>query len=176
MELQRDPKNTVRSLEGPWGHSSNMKVLHVPQINSRWGLIPLHSLQSHPASPIKHIKWLNFVQPTPEIPQEHRPKSRGTPSSAQQLKESSVYPKSSRDESWFLGFDSRGMPTFDKHLMKRFLSAIGMWEDLEFAAWSGIDNEMTWLERRSDFPAVTWMQARLSSHKIKESLNPLWIL
>ena len=30
---------------------------------------------------------------------EHSPKSRGTPSSAQQLEESSVYPNSSRDES-----------------------------------------------------------------------------
>ena len=37
-------------------------------------------------------------------------------------------PKSSRDESWFPGFDSRGMPTFHKHLKRRLLSAIGIWE------------------------------------------------
>ena len=40
MELQRVPKNIVTSLEGPWGHRSNTKELRVPQINSRWEMIP----------------------------------------------------------------------------------------------------------------------------------------
>nr|CAI9694812.1 unnamed protein product [Rangifer tarandus platyrhynchus] len=49
--------------------------------------------------PIQHDRWLDFLQATPEMPREHCPKSRGTPTSAQQLEECSVYPKSSRDES-----------------------------------------------------------------------------
>ena len=52
----------------------------------------------------------------------------GTPSSAQQLEESSMYPKSSWDESWFPAFNSRGMPIIHKHLKRKLLSATGMWE------------------------------------------------
>ena len=44
----------------------------------------------------------------------------------------------------------------------------------EFAASSRVDTEMPWLLRSSDFPAVAWMQARLSSHKIKRCMNNLW--
>ena len=61
MELQRVPKNTVTSLEGTWGHRSKTKELRVPQVNSRWGPIPLHWLQSHPVFPIKQDKWLDFL-------------------------------------------------------------------------------------------------------------------
>ena len=40
MELQGFRKNTLTSLEGPWGHHNNKKELHVPQMNSTWELIP----------------------------------------------------------------------------------------------------------------------------------------
>ena len=53
MELQWVPKNTVTSLRRHWSHRSNKKKFCVPQINSRWGPIPLPWLQSHPAFPIK---------------------------------------------------------------------------------------------------------------------------
>ena len=39
-----------------------------------------------------------------------------------------MHTKSSRDESTFPGFNSRGMITFHKDLKRRFLSAIGMLE------------------------------------------------
>ena len=61
MELQRVPKNTVTRLEGDGGHRSKAKYLCVIQINSRGGQIPLHWIQHHPALPIKHDKWLDFL-------------------------------------------------------------------------------------------------------------------
>ena len=45
--------------------------------------------------------------------------------------------------------------------------------DPEFAASRAVDTKISWLERKSYFIAVTWMQAHLSSHKIKEYLNLL---
>ena len=48
---------------------------------------------------IKRERSLDFLDGTPGSPQEHCHTSRGTPSSAQQLENSPVYPKSSRDES-----------------------------------------------------------------------------
>ena len=44
---------------------------------------------------------------------------------------------------------------------------------LEFAASSGMDTEFPSLEARPDFPAVTQMQARVSSHNMKRCLKPL---
>ena len=42
--------------------------------------------------------------------------------------------------------------------------------DPEFAGLSRVP----WLKRRSDFPAVAWMHACFSSHKMKRCINPLW--
>ena len=50
--------------------------------------------------------------------------SRRTPNSAQQLEESSMYPKTSRNERWLSDFNTRRMRTFHKHLNKKLLSAI----------------------------------------------------
>ena len=47
--------------------------------------------------------------------------------------------------------------------------------DPEFAASSGMDTELPSLEVRPDFPAVTQMQAHVSSHNMKGCLNPLLI-
>ena len=44
----------------------------------------------------------------------------------------------------------------------------------EFATSRGVETERPWLERRPDFPSVASMQACLSSHKMKDYLNPLW--
>ena len=36
--------------------------------------------------------------------------------------------------------------------------------DPEFSDSSGVDTEIPWLEIRSDFPEVAWMQARVASY------------
>ena len=50
------------NLVGPWSHPSNTKDICVPQINSSSGRIPLRWLQSHPAFPIQHNRWLDFLK------------------------------------------------------------------------------------------------------------------
>ena len=76
----------------------------------------------------------------------------GTPSSAQQLEESSVYPKSSWDESWFPAFNSRGMPIIHKHLKRKLLSATGMWEGPWVCClkWNGHRDALT--RKKAAFP------------------------
>ena len=44
----------------------------------------------------------------------------------------------------------------------------------EFAASSGIDTKMPWIETRLYFPAEMWMQAHISSPIMKGCLNPWW--
>ena len=39
-----------------------------------------------------------------------------------------------------------------------------------------MDTEITCLDKRPDFLAVTSMQACISSHKVKGCLNPMWSL
>ena len=45
-----------------------MKHHGVAQINSRLSPISLHWLQSNSLFPIRHNKWLDFLQATNEIP------------------------------------------------------------------------------------------------------------
>ncbi|CAM9155824.1 unnamed protein product [Rangifer tarandus platyrhynchus] len=71
-QLERCPENTVPSLE----------EYELQHSNSR----------NAPCTP-------NRFETPPEMPREHCPKTRGTPTSAQQLEECPVYHKSSRDES-----------------------------------------------------------------------------
>ncbi|CAM9763492.1 unnamed protein product [Rangifer tarandus platyrhynchus] len=88
-KLQGCPENTVPSVEEHQLQHSNSR--NAPCTPNR--------LESHSPFPIQLDRWLDFLHETPGLPREHCPKCRGTPTSAQQLEECSVYPKSSRDES-----------------------------------------------------------------------------
>ena len=51
-ELQKIPRNTVKSLEETWCHSCNPRELCVPQIVSRWGPILILPLERNPDVPL----------------------------------------------------------------------------------------------------------------------------
>ena len=170
MELQRIPKNNLTSLEWHWCHQRNVKFFGVTksiQDEARHSCVGSSAI---PCSPCYKICGLSYFRQL----QRFCIKSRRTPISAQKLVESSMKAISSREESGFPGFYWRSRPTFHKHLKSTLHSAVGMWEGPEFAASSRVDTEMPWLFRRSDFPAVSWMQARLSSHKKKWCMNHFW--
>ena len=112
LELQRVPKKTITNLEGPWGHCRNMKELRVPKWNRDEARFPCIGSRTIPSSPSNMTSCLTSFRELQRFPRKHHPNTRGTPSSAQQLEESSVYPKSSQDKSCCPGFDSKGMPNF----------------------------------------------------------------
>ena len=66
-------------------HFNSRKIMSLT-LPARWGPIPLHCLQSKSVFPIKHRRRLDFLDGTPESPQEHCHKSRGTLKSPQQHK------------------------------------------------------------------------------------------
>ena len=68
MELQRFPEKSLRNLEEHGCYCRNMKHHGVSQINSIFSPISLHWLQSNSLFPIRHEKWLDFLQATNEIP------------------------------------------------------------------------------------------------------------
>ncbi|MEH8812354.1 hypothetical protein RAF84_27630, partial [Klebsiella pneumoniae] len=88
---------------------------------------PLHCVQSNSVLHITHERSLDFLDGTPEKPQEHCFKARGIdPEVTVATRKSSVDQKSTRDERLVPGFDSRGIPPYHKHLKRRLLSALGM--------------------------------------------------
>ena len=71
MEVQRVPKNNLRSLEWHWCHQRNMKLFGVTQINSRWRLTLLYCIWAIPHSPSSKTGGLSYfrqLQRFPDIP------------------------------------------------------------------------------------------------------------
>ena len=63
-----------------------------------------------------------------------------------------MYPISSQDESWFPGFDTRGEPTFHKHLKRSFPSTVGIREGpcVFCFKWNGPREPLT--QKKAWFP------------------------
>ena len=145
MEFQRVPTNNLASLEWHWCHQRNVKLFGVILINSRWRPNILYWIECNPPFPILQDRWLVLLSATTNIPWYTRLKSRGTPISAQELKESSMEAISSWKESGFQGFYWRSRPNFHKHLKSTLPSAIGMWEGPWVCCLNRVDTEMPWL-------------------------------
>ena len=97
-------------------------------------------------------KWLDLLEESTEIPWDTRLKSIWILISVQQLKESSMHPISSKDESRYPVFDWRFEPTFHQHLKCNFPSAIGMWEGpcVFCLKWNGPWEALT--QKKARFP------------------------
>ena len=67
---------SCRNSEIPWD---------IP-LGGRWGPNPLHWVQSNSVFPIKHVRSFNVLDGTPESPQDHCHKTRGTLMSPQECK------------------------------------------------------------------------------------------
>ena len=174
MELKRVTKNTVTSLEGQWCHRKITKYFGVPQINWRWSPLPLHWLQSHPAftsytkSGLTSFRQLQRFPETPvsslEEHQFQQSNSRKAPYTPYRLEKRADSQALTEQASQLSTSTSRGgFP--QQQVCER---------DPEFAASSGMDTKMSWLERRLDFPAMAWMQARVSCHNMKGCPELLW--
>ena len=77
--------------------------------------------------PIKHERSLDFLDGTPESRQEHCHKSTGSLRLPQQCKNSSEYPKSTRDEDRFPCIGSRGI----LHSLSNMTSGLSSFRQLQ---------------------------------------------
>ena len=110
---------------------------------------------------------IDFLYGTPETPEEHHHKSRGTPRSMPQHKRSPCTPNHLKMRA-----DSLASPPKECRLSictskGGFYQLYVCERDPEFAASSGMDTEFPSFKERPDFPAVTQMQACVSSPTMK---------
>ena len=173
MELQRVPKNTLTCLEWPWCHQRNVKLFGVTKStrDDAWlSCIGSSAITLSPSYKTAVLSYFRQLQRLPEIPVSNLKeqqfqhmksrKARWTPYHLEKRADS----QDSVDEVAQLSTSTSKVP-FPQHYV---------WERVpEFAPSCRLDTEMLWLKRMSDFPAVAWMQARLSSHKIKRFMYPL---
>ena len=75
-QLENIPQVAAATRENPWDFP----------LAARWGPIPLPCVQSNCVFPIKHIRSLDFLDWTPESPQQHSHKMRRTLLSPQECK------------------------------------------------------------------------------------------
>ena len=174
MELQRVPENTVTSLEGPDITAAKRKSSVYPKSNRDETRIPCICSRAIPHSPSNMTSGFTSVRQLPKYPENNVPS----------LEEHQVQHCNSREalctpNHLAMRPDSLASTQVQSQLStstsRRGFAKLYLCErDPEFAASRGIDTDMLWLKRRSGFPPVTWMQARLSSQKVKRCLNPLW--
>ena len=81
------PQQDFTRREEHWCHLRKAKLIGVPQINSRWSILPLHWIQSRLSFPIIYNKCLDILYNNPEIPWDTHLKSIGTSISVKQQDE-----------------------------------------------------------------------------------------